>query len=199
MPKLFVIIEGGTVSCVCSHQPARFNGIDVAVVDYNTDGATENELTGVRQKDGSVEPARVHIQGVVAADISIENDLHEAIDPTSPMPGNGAAATHRRENATRVLPIAKKYDWIEKPRRVKNLRAVNTARRERCELCASKNGGMHIHHVKSRGAGGNDVPENLVCLCWRCHDEVHRGVISRNVFQAFIRRRNEFRGRLRAS
>jgi 5-methylcytosine-specific restriction endonuclease McrA len=93
----------------------------------------------------------------------------------------------------------KKYDWIEKPRRAKNLRVVNAARRERCELCASKNGGMHIHHVRSRGAGGNDVPENLVCLCWRCHDEVHRGVIPREVFLAFIRQRNAFRGRLRAS
>jgi hypothetical protein len=97
MPKLFVTIEGGMVSCVCSHQPARFQGVEVVVVDYDTDDAKENELTLIRQKDGSVEPAHVHIHGVVGADISIESDIHEATDP----------AQRRRRTAPRPPSVAR--------------------------------------------------------------------------------------------
>lgn len=30
------------------------------------------------------------------------------------------------------------------------------------------------HHVKSRGAGGDDVPENLMPLCLKHHTEIHK-------------------------
>jgi hypothetical protein len=194
MPRLYVTIEGGTVSRVCSDRPAQFDGIEIVVVDYDTDGMEEKELTLVTQKDGSVELALVvHIQEVVAADISLDDDADNAADPPK-----AVAKTGRREIAGQVLPVVKEYKWIEKRRRVRNPRAVIAARRERCELCASRNGPLHVHHVKSRGARGNDVAENLVCLCWRCHDEVHRGVIARDVFLAFVRRRNEIQGRFRA-
>ena len=33
--------------------------------------------------------------------------------------------------------------------------------------------GIHVHHRKFRGRGGDDVPENLVWLCGSCHDEAH--------------------------
>ena len=56
MTKLFVALEGGMVTCVCSDQPKRFGGIEVVIVDYDADGAEEDELTPVRQKDGSAEP-----------------------------------------------------------------------------------------------------------------------------------------------
>lgn len=39
-------------------------------------------------------------------------------------------------------------------------------------LCA------HIHHLKTRGSGGEDVPENVVLLCWDCHRGVHDGRIT---------------------
>lgn len=32
----------------------------------------------------------------------------------------------------------------------------------------------HIHHIRTRGAGGSDEDENLLALCWRCHDELHK-------------------------
>lgn len=31
----------------------------------------------------------------------------------------------------------------------------------------------HMHHVKSRGAGGSDELSNLKTLCGECHREIH--------------------------
>jgi len=56
-----------------------------------------------------------------------------------------------------------------------------------CELCYSwcplSNG--HLHHIKSRGAGGGDdfdvdkdsPNNNVLWLCYLCHDKKHRGLI----------------------
>lgn len=32
---------------------------------------------------------------------------------------------------------------------------------------------LHPHHVRTRAAGGKDE-NNLLCLCWRCHAEIHQ-------------------------
>jgi hypothetical protein len=32
---------------------------------------------------------------------------------------------------------------------------------------------MHPHHIQTRGSGGGDTEDNLICLCGRCHDRVH--------------------------
>jgi len=34
---------------------------------------------------------------------------------------------------------------------------------------------FHLHHIKSRGAGGDDSRETLIGVCYRCHDAIHRG------------------------
>ena len=47
-----------------------------------------------------------------------------------------------------------------------------------CEVGASD--GSHIrysaapHHIRTRGAGGDDRPENLLALCTDCHTEIHQ-------------------------
>lgn len=41
-----------------------------------------------------------------------------------------------------------------------------------CVLCGAPHD--HVHHIKTRGAGGKHVAANLVCICWRCHEAVHR-------------------------
>lgn len=38
-----------------------------------------------------------------------------------------------------------------------------------CLLCGS-NYGLHHHHVVFRSGGGNDTEDNLVLLCYKCHD-----------------------------
>ena len=47
-----------------------------------------------------------------------------------------------------------------------------------CIVCGQPfpNGGAHLHHVRRRSQGGEDKPENLVTLCYRCHiEKLHRG------------------------
>src|SRR5260370_24203188 len=33
---------------------------------------------------------------------------------------------------------------------------------------------LHVHHRKLRSAGAGDQASNLIALCWRCHDWVHK-------------------------
>ncbi len=40
-------------------------------------------------------------------------------------------------------------------------------------------GGYDVHHIASRGSGGNDTLENLIVLCRRHHNMAHYGLISR--------------------
>lgn len=42
-----------------------------------------------------------------------------------------------------------------------------------CCLCENYHPSSHLHHVYPRGQGGDDVRENLVFLCFRCHDRIH--------------------------
>lgn len=43
---------------------------------------------------------------------------------------------------------------------------------ERCNRPVSWDSG-HLHHVKSRGKGGDDSLQNCVTLCWKCHAKEH--------------------------
>lgn len=45
-------------------------------------------------------------------------------------------------------------------------------RKDYCEACYKPAMGMP-HHIKSRGAGGSDEPENLLQLCGWCHHYIH--------------------------
>lgn len=75
-----------------------------------------------------------------------------------------------------------------KPRRIRNHRAIQAARRPRCEVCGNT-WSLQVHHIRSRGAGGDDLPENLICLCVECHTKVHAGQISRETLCGIVRRR----------
>jgi 5-methylcytosine-specific restriction endonuclease McrA len=39
--------------------------------------------------------------------------------------------------------------------------------------------GLDPHHIVTRGAGGDDVPENIITLCRRHHNDAHAGKISK--------------------
>jgi HNH endonuclease len=80
-------------------------------------------------------------------------------------------------------------------KRIKDPDAVNAARKDFCEYCCGpmKAEEIHVHHVKSRGAGGHDRVENLVSLCWLCHQKVHEGKIVRARLTALIRKREILR------
>jgi hypothetical protein len=44
-----------------------------------------------------------------------------------------------------------------------------------CQQCKGKSGNkrIEVHHIKPRGQGGSNRPDNLVCLCKTCHDNHH--------------------------
>ena len=45
-----------------------------------------------------------------------------------------------------------------------------------CEYCGKQariNNGHQIHHIVFKSQGGKDNIENLMCLCFNCHDRAH--------------------------
>lgn len=44
---------------------------------------------------------------------------------------------------------------------------------KQCELCG-KTDAIHVHHVLGRIGPNQNNPENLIELCWHCHDLWHR-------------------------
>ena len=49
---------------------------------------------------------------------------------------------------------------------------------EPCQVCELRPG-VHVHHKVFRSQGGNDTADNLLWLCYACHDDVHAGRVDR--------------------
>jgi 5-methylcytosine-specific restriction endonuclease McrA len=47
-------------------------------------------------------------------------------------------------------------------------------------------GPLDIHHIVSRGAGGEDTLDNLITLCRYHHNQAHNGLVSRAKLYALI-------------
>ena len=78
---------------------------------------------------------------------------------------------------------------LDKPRRIVNKKAVDRVRSiGYCEYCGSR-AGLQVHHIKSRGARGDDVDSNLVLLCYVCHGRAHEAKISREKLREIVGRR----------
>ncbi|WP_157109830.1 HNH endonuclease signature motif containing protein [Thermanaeromonas toyohensis] len=63
-------------------------------------------------------------------------------------------------------------------RRIKDPKTIQAMKKPYCELCGQKAYG-EPHHIKTRGSGGSDIPENLIQLCWEHHVAAHSGRLSR--------------------
>ena len=70
-PTLAIILEGGLVQCIVSDHPGDIQSMNVMVLDYDTEGADEDELLQVPQKDGSVSTATGRYLGFDQADIGL--------------------------------------------------------------------------------------------------------------------------------
>jgi len=67
---------------------------------------------------------------------------------------------------------------LPKSARVVDPAAVKSARGKFCQVCGKyQESGLHVHHIKTRGSGGGDTPDNLVRLCYECHTRVHAGTL----------------------
>jgi len=76
-----------------------------------------------------------------------------------------------------------------KKARIKEKKAMKN-KRGKCEFCR-KVGPTDMHHIKTRGSGGDDTPENLIELCRMCHTFAHNGHIKRQWLEA-IKRGGDF-------
>jgi len=60
-----------------------------------------------------------------------------------------------------------------KPSRIKDLELLAEYQKMNCAACGTW-WQVSGHHIRTRGAGGDDVPENLIPLCINCHTEIHK-------------------------
>jgi len=66
--------------------------------------------------------------------------------------------------------------------------SIDTQEEQACEICSARP--AEAHHIRTRGAGGSDDPENVMWLCGRHHREIH--AMGRDSFFA------QYIGRLRS-
>jgi 5-methylcytosine-specific restriction endonuclease McrA len=79
---------------------------------------------------------------------------------------------------------------LQKLKRIKDQKCIDKIRKiGYCEICGS-NYALEVHHIKSKGSGGNDTEDNLICLCYVHHRETHDGNISRDKLREIVRNRN---------
>ena len=48
----------------------------------------------------------------------------------------------------------------------------------KCQICGAKHVMIHVHHYVPRKSGGSNRPDNLICLCVKCHDNVHKNRVT---------------------
>lgn len=50
-----------------------------------------------------------------------------------------------------------------------------------CESCGEDGKPLHVHHIKELSAGGSNKLGNLICLCEDCHNEIHDGLLAKDI------------------
>lgn len=60
-----------------------------------------------------------------------------------------------------------------KKKRIVNKELLRSYHGKKCEVKDCNSLGVP-HHIKTRGSGGDDVAENLICLCIEHHTEIHK-------------------------
>ena len=54
----------------------------------------------------------------------------------------------------------------------------------RCMRCGAPP--SEVHHIKPRGAGGDDSLQHLISLCAQCHADVHSGKVKASELRAVL-------------
>lgn len=89
-----------------------------------------------------------------------------------------------------VTDLSSSFNPYPKVKRIKNQKVIND-KKHNCEYCGKKNCWTNKHHVKSKGASGNDTEENLIELCGSCHRKAHDGMIEKRELLEIIRNRRK--------
>lgn len=82
-------------------------------------------------------------------------------------------------------------DWdgmaFPKNARIKDRKAIDN-KAHICEYCGRR-GWTHMHHIKTKGSGGNDTADNLIELCAECHAKAHTSEITKEDLKRIKRRK----------
>ena len=88
-----------------------------------------------------------------------------------------------------VTDLSTSFNPVPKNERKKDKKLISKKKHD-CEYCGKKNCYTNTHHIKSKGAGGDDTEDNLIELCGVCHRKVHDGLISKQELLKIVRKRN---------
>ena len=89
-----------------------------------------------------------------------------------------------------IKDLSNSFYPYPKVKRIKNQKVIND-KKHNCEYCRKKNCWTNKHHIKSKGASGNDTEENLIELCANCHVKAHSGEISKKALINIIKNRRK--------
>lgn len=89
-----------------------------------------------------------------------------------------------------IKNLSNSFNPYPKEKRIKNQKVIND-KSHNCEYCGKRNCWTNKHHVKSKGASGNDTEENLIELCGSCHRKAHDGMIKKQELLEIIRNRRK--------
>lgn len=89
-----------------------------------------------------------------------------------------------------VTDLSNSFKPYPKLKRIKNQKVIDD-KKHNCEYCGKKNCWTNKHHVKSKGASGDDTKENLIELCGNCHRKVHDGMIKKQELLEIIKNRRQ--------
>ena len=62
---------------------------------------------------------------------------------------------------------------LQVKKRIVDQKLMKDMRELPCYVCGAP-GPNDVHHIKSKGAGGDDTEQNLVTLCHKHHQELHQ-------------------------
>lgn len=86
--------------------------------------------------------------------------------------------------------LSNSFNPVPKNERKKNKKLINN-KKHNCEYCGKKNCYTNTHHIRSKGAGGDDTEENLIELCGDCHVKAHSGEISKQELLRIVKKRKK--------
>lgn len=86
-----------------------------------------------------------------------------------------------------VTDLSNSFNPVPKNERKKNKKLIDD-KKHNCEYCGKKNCWTNTHHIRSKGAGGDDTENNLIELCSNCHRKVHDGLICKQELLKIVER-----------
>lgn len=89
-----------------------------------------------------------------------------------------------------IKDLTNSFNPCPKIKRIKNQKVIKD-KKHNCEYCGKKNCWTNKHHVKTKGASGNDTEGNLIELCGNCHVKAHTGEISKKELIKVIKNRRK--------